>query len=75
LDEILTQEDVDKEGWQGSNKRSGHLDVPFDDLGAGVGSLIAFSEGREAAQPFDPGMMPIDAYNAAILDSVTVNER
>lgn len=63
------------ENLQGTSKKRAEALVVFDDLGAGVGSLIAFSEGREAAQPFDPGMMPIDAYNAAILDSVTVNER
>jgi ethanolamine utilization protein EutN len=39
-------------------------------LGAGVGNRIAFSEGREAAQPFHPDMKPIDAYNAAILDTI-----
>lgn len=44
--------------------------VVYDELGAGIGSLIAFSEGREAAQPFDPEGKPIDAYNAAILDEI-----
>jgi ethanolamine utilization protein EutN len=46
--------------------------VVYDDLGAGHGSLIAISEGGEAAQPFYPDMKPIDAYNGAILDSVDV---
>ncbi len=45
--------------------------VVYDDLGAGVGCRIAVSEGREAAQPFDPEGKPIDAYNAAILDEVS----
>ena len=40
----------------------------YDELGAGVGSRIAISEGREAAMPFHPEVKPIDAYNAAILD-------
>ncbi len=40
----------------------------YDDLGAGLGSVIAVSEGGEAAQPFAPNYKPIDAYNAAILD-------
>jgi ethanolamine utilization protein EutN len=44
--------------------------VVYDELGAGDGSLIAISEGAEAAQPFRPDMKPIDAYCAAILDSV-----
>lgn len=44
----------------------------YDELGAGIGSRIALSEGREAAVPFHPEVKPIDAYNAAILDSVFV---
>jgi len=46
--------------------------VVFDELGAGVGSRIAISEGREAAQPFYPDVKPVDAYNAAILDTIRV---
>ncbi|HWB09380.1 MAG TPA: EutN/CcmL family microcompartment protein [Pirellulales bacterium] len=49
--------------------------VVYDELGAGHGSLIAISEGGEAAQPFYPDMKPVDAYNGAILDSVDVLER
>ncbi len=49
--------------------------VVYDALGAGYGSRIAISEGREAAQPFDPEMVPVDAYNAAILDTLTVEQR
>ncbi len=44
----------------------------FDELGAGMGSRIAISEGAEAAMPFYPEKKPIDAYNAAILDTVNV---
>lgn len=44
--------------------------VVFDELGAGVGQMIAVSEGREAAAPFYPRPVPIDAYCAAILDNV-----
>ena len=42
----------------------------LDELGAGIGSRIAMSEGREAAMPFHPEIKPVDAYNAAILDSL-----
>ena len=49
--------------------------VVFDDLGAGHGSLIAISEGGEAAQPFYPNDKPIDAYSAAILDAVDVKDK
>src|SRR5262249_13338424 len=46
--------------------------VVYDVLGAGIGSRIALSESREAAMPFHPDMKPIDAYNAAILDTVRI---
>ncbi len=42
----------------------------YDELGAGLGSRIAISEGREAAMPFNPNVKPVDAYNAAILDNL-----
>jgi microcompartment protein CcmK/EutM len=45
----------------------------FDELGAGIGSQISVSEGREAAMPFHPEVKPVDAYNAAILDTVNVS--
>jgi ethanolamine utilization protein EutN len=47
--------------------------VIWDDLGAGHGSRIGFSEGAEAAAPFLPERKPIDAYCACILDHVTVH--
>ena len=47
--------------------------VVLDELGAGVGTQIAMSEGREAAMPFHPEIKPVDAYNAALLDSLTID--
>ena len=47
--------------------------VTYDELGAGLGSLIAISEGAEASAPFHPEQKPIDAYNAAILDVIDVD--
>ena len=44
--------------------------VVYDEFGAGVGSKIAVAEGGEAAAPFHPDTKPIDAYNAAILDTL-----
>lgn len=44
--------------------------VVFDQLGAGVGQVIAVSEGGEATQPFRPDRVPIDAYCAAIIDHI-----
>jgi microcompartment protein CcmK/EutM len=47
--------------------------VIVDQLGAGSGSRIGFSEGGEAAVPFLPDKKPVDAYCACILDSITVS--
>lgn len=55
---------------RGESQADGEGIVVYDELGAGDGSLIAISEGAEAAQPFRPQIKPIDAYCAAILDSV-----
>ena len=46
--------------------------VVWDDNGAGVGSLIAMSEGGEASQPFRPAEKPVDAYASAILDEINL---
>jgi len=56
----------------GSPQRGEEL-VLFDELGAGMGSIIGFSEGREAANPFGKTKVPIDAYNACILDQISVS--
>ena len=43
--------------------------VVYDRLGAGIGSVVGFTEGSEASKPFtDP--TPVDAYCAAIVDEV-----
>ncbi len=47
--------------------------VMYDNLGAGRGARIGFSEGAEAAAPFHPKKKPVDAYCACILDQVLVN--
>lgn len=48
--------------------------VVWDDLGAGIGDRIALAQGPEAAQPFRPELKPVDAYNAAILDRIDLDE-
>ena len=57
-----------------TGKRSGRGEslVLLAEQGAGHGSRIAVSEGPEASNPFRPELKPIDAYNAAILDSVEI---
>ena len=57
-------------------QRDGHGDgedlVMFDNLGAGMGTKVGFSEGGEAAAPFLPEKRAVDAYCACILDRVAV---
>ena len=48
--------------------------VVYDELGTGMDDRIMVSEGGEAAQPFYPEMKPIDAYNAGILDELTIQK-
>lgn len=45
--------------------------VVYDETSSQEGCYVAFSEGREAAQPFEEPK-PIDAYAAAILDHIEV---
>ncbi len=46
--------------------------VVYDNLGAGQGHLIGFTEGAEATAPFE-NPMPVDAFNAALIDQVFYN--
>jgi ethanolamine utilization protein EutN len=48
--------------------------VIYDNLGAGNGHRIGFSEGGEAAVPFLPEKKPVDAYCACITDQITLSE-
>jgi ethanolamine utilization protein EutN len=43
--------------------------VAYDSLGGGVGDSVGFSEGREAAMPFEQPT-PVDAITVAIIDDV-----
>ncbi len=64
----MSLEDLDRKE---PNPKTEEL-IAYDQLGAGLGEWVAFSEGVEAAMPFYPEPMPIDAYAAAILDSVVL---
>lgn len=46
--------------------------VAYDELSAGIGQRVSFSEGREAAMPFHPILVPVDAYCSAIIDEVNL---
>jgi len=46
--------------------------IVYDDIGGGVGEVIGYEEGREAAQPFDQPT-PVDAINCALVDEIFYN--
>lgn len=48
--------------------------VVYDRLGAGEGDVIAVAESTEATNPFRPKKIVIDAYCAAILDTVSIDQ-
>ena len=57
----------------GQTRKTNEYLVVYDNLGATDGSLIAFTESREACMPFYPEKrVPLDAYNAAILDAAVI---
>jgi microcompartment protein CcmK/EutM len=58
----------------GSAARGEEL-VVYDQLGAGAGSLIGVSEGREAANPFGKVKTPVDAYCACLIDELSTLTR
>jgi len=48
--------------------------IAIDELGAADGQMVAFTEGSEAANPFWPDRVPVDAYCAMIVDSIDVGK-
>ena len=49
--------------------------VAYDELGAAIGQRVGVSEGREAAMPFHPDRVAVDAYVACLLDDVTYDDQ
>jgi ethanolamine utilization protein EutN len=49
--------------------------VAVDELGAANGQVVAFTEGREAANPFWPDAVPADAYCALIVDAIDIHAK
>jgi microcompartment protein CcmK/EutM len=70
---FLIVEVQDRFALSGGPRKTSESLVVYDHLGATDGDLIAFTESREATMPFYPEKrVPLDAYNAAILDNATV---
>jgi ethanolamine utilization protein EutN len=70
---LVVVEPVTMENLRAKNgKGGGKALIAVDELGAHEGQMVAFTEGREAANPFWPASVPVDAYCALIVDSVDV---
>ena len=66
--EPVTMENLRAKNGQGGGKAL----IAIDELGAATGQMVAFTEGREASNPFYPTPVPVDAYLALIVDSVDI---
>lgn len=66
--EPVTMENLRAKNGQGGGKAL----IAIDELGAATGQMVAFTEGREASNPFYPTPVPVDAYLTLIVDSVDV---
>ena len=66
----------DRFSLSGEKRKTVETLVVYDHFGADSGDLIGVAETREASMPFYPEKrVPIDAYNACILDAVVVSEK
>ena len=51
-------------------KGGGKSLILVDELGAAEKEVVAFTEGREAANPYWPNPVPVDAYCALVVRSI-----
>jgi microcompartment protein CcmK/EutM len=68
--EPVTMENLRAKNGQGGGKAL----IAIDELGAATGQMVAFTEGSEAANPFWPTRVPVDAYLSMIVDAVDVTQ-
>jgi microcompartment protein CcmK/EutM len=68
--EPVTMENLRAENGLGGGKAL----IAIDELGAAKGQMVAFTEGREASNPFWPDPVPVDAYCSLIVDSIDVRQ-
>jgi len=70
---LVVLEPVTMENLRANNGRGGGKSlVAIDSLGAAEGQMVAFTEGREASNPFWPDAVPVDAYCSLIVDSIRI---
>lgn len=68
--EPVTMENLRAKNGQGGGKAL----IAIDELGAATGQMVAFTEGSEAANPFWPTRVPVDAYLSMIVDAIDVTQ-
>jgi microcompartment protein CcmK/EutM len=72
---LVVVEPVTMENLRAKNgKGGGKALIAVDELGAATGQMVAFTEGREASNPFWPTPVPVDAYCSLIVDSIDVSQ-
>ena len=71
---LVVLEPVTMENLRAANGLGGGKSlVAIDELGAAKGQIVAFTEGREAANPFWPDTVPVDAFCSLIVDSIHIH--
>ena len=64
--EPVTADNLSKQDGSGGGKAL----IVADHLGPGLGQMIAFTEGSEAANPYWPKLVPVDAFCALIVNNL-----
>lgn len=67
---LVILEPVTAERLAGGNPGGGKCLIAADQLGPGVGQMVAFAEGRTAASPWYPRDIPVDAYCCLIVENL-----
>lgn len=68
---LLVVEPVTAENLAKKNGRGGGTPlIVADRMAPAIGQMVAFTEGREAANPYWPNDAPVDAYVALVVESV-----
>jgi ethanolamine utilization protein EutN len=69
---LVVLEPVTMENLRADNGLAGgNALIAIDALGAAEGQMVAFTEGREAANPYWPDAVPVDAYCSLIVDTIS----
>jgi ethanolamine utilization protein EutN len=72
---LVVVEPITMENLRAKNGRGGGKAlIAVDELGAAEGQMVAFTEGREASNPFWPDAVPVDAYCSLIVDLIDVRQ-